>query len=963
MRPALLALPLALCLTAALAAPGTSVAAAREPGLPPTAAERAAAPDAGAVRNILPAGSQGSYTAADVVAFNATGARPANTVDQLELYDRLNTIAPQDVTPATIQELFKDAALGVDPADVVATVRPRAGVTVLRDRFGVPHVYGVTDADVAFGAGFVGTQDRMFLQDALRHVGAARLTEFLGPSPANLAMDKGQLLISPYTVAEAEQQITDLPGRYPGEGEELQSRLDAYLAGINAAQQELCPTAASPSCPAEYAALQVIPRDWTRADVVYVASLVGGIFGSGGGTEYRNGQFLQTLTGALGATAGRATFDDLMSRDDPEAPTTISTPFPYNASGVVDPDAVRLPDPGAPTAPGTANDVSAVPLPASASSGSADAAAARDASTIDGPLGPIELQLKHGGMSNALVVAAAKSATGRPFAVFGPQVGYYAPQLLTEIDLNGPHYAARGASFAGTNFIVQLGHGLDYAWSATSASSDNVDTVAEQLCNSDGSAPTVESLSYLDGAGTCVPIDRYVHRQIAKPSAGGSGLPQVVDLEVLRTHHGIVQVRTLSGGVPYAFVIQRTTYGGEFDSAVGFMRINDPTYVKNAADFARAFSAVDYTFNWFYVDAVDIAYYNSGLLPLRAPGVDPLLPRSGAARWDWRGVFPDAGHPQAVNPPSGFFTSWNNKPAPGFTAADSQQAYGPVYRSLSLDDRLVPLLAGDGRATVAQVTGVMIDAATVDPRGQQLLPELLAVVGDDPTVAREVALLQAWQASGANRVDRDRDGAYGHQAAIALFDAWWEDAAVSVLRGGLGDLVDAVPAKLDDHPRQTPGGFNGVAWYGYVDKDLRQVLGEPVAGRWSRTYCGDGSLERCRTDLRASLARAVATVTAQQGTADPAAWTYDKQQDSIRSVTLGVVGVPTFDFQNRPTFQQVVAFTRTRPATAQAAPVGGSVRGVGLGADRLPATGLALLLPVLALLALAAALGLRRRTR
>jgi hypothetical protein len=41
--------------------------------------------------------------------------------------------------------------------------------------------------------------------------------------------------------------------------------------------------------------------------------------------------------------------------------------------------------------------------------------------------------------------------------------------------------------------------------------------------------------------------------------------------------------------------------------------------------------------------------------------------------------------------------------------------------------------------------------------------------------------------------------------------------------------------------------------------------------------------------------------------------TYDKTQDDIRSVTGGAVGVRPIDWQNRPTFQQVVAFEGHRP--------------------------------------------------
>jgi hypothetical protein len=40
--------------------------------------------------------------------------------------------------------------------------------------------------------------------------------------------------------------------------------------------------------------------------------------------------------------------------------------------------------------------------------------------------------------------------------------------------------------------------------------------------------------------------------------------------------------------------------------------------------------------------------------------------------------------------------------------------------------------------------------------------------------------------------------------------------------------------------------------------------------------------------------------------------TYDKTQDDIRHSTAGVVGVRPIDWQNRPTFQQVVEFSSHR---------------------------------------------------
>jgi acyl-homoserine lactone acylase PvdQ len=129
--------------------------------------------------------------------------------------------------------------------------------------------------------------------------------------------------------------------------------------------------------------------------------------------------------------------------------------------------------------------------------------------------------------------------------------------------------------------------------------------------------------------GVCTPFDAYVHEQTALPSLAGPAPPRKLRLQVQRTRHGIVLERTTVGGQPVALVTQRSTYTGELDSAIGFMRINDPAYTHDAASFQRAFEGVDYSCNWFYADDRDISYFGSALLPDRAGGVSPDLPRVG----------------------------------------------------------------------------------------------------------------------------------------------------------------------------------------------------------------------------------------------------------------------------------------------------------------------------------------------
>ena len=900
---------------AALATAGLAVAATILGGLSAPTASGAASPDRyGMVWNILPPGQSGTVTAADLVQVGpsrqATATTPRNFADQLEMYDALTKKRPSLLTRSDIDRLFKHE--GFTPEQVTDQAAPKTGVRIQWDQYGVPYVHGDTYDDVMFGAGYAGTHDRMFLMDVLRHAGQARLAEFAGDTPGNVHMDQTQLRSAYYTPKEAQAQIQSIVARYPTEGRKLLSAVDAFVAGINAAQDAMCPggSPVAPGCPAEYALLQKKPQPWTRADVVYVASLVGGIFGKGGGHEYENALWLEKLMNRYGARRGRAVYDDLREKNDPDAPTTATNRTPYGG-GRVHPGrpGVALPDLHGQTAPGTgaplAGTDAPVPVP-----GVTD-------QRIDLPTGTIDVPIAHHGMSNAVLVGGKHTHSGKPLTVFGPQTGYYTPQLLTEEVLSGPGIEARGVSFAGTNLIVQLGRGVDYAWSATSASNDLVDTVVSPLCNTDGSAPTVRSEGYLVGS-RCRPMRRNVHTETTLPGAGSQNPPKTYKFLVLRTRDGIVQERATVHGRPVAIVAQRSTYGHEVDSLVGFARFNDPGYVHDAASFQRAASAIDYTFNWFYTDDRDISYFSSGLLPVRSRYVDYDLPHWSGKKYAWQGWLPFRRHVHQTNPPRGYLVSWNNKTAPGFAAADDVWGYGSVYRSLALEDRLKHAIAGDRKVGIKDVVAVMAGAATADSRARYTLPFLLKVIGKDPRTTAARRVLRGWLRAGTPRVDRDRDGHYAHEQAIALFDDWWQDGRHSVaydaMGGRLGSrLAHQLPTLLDDHPRQGLGSsWNGIAWYGYLNKDLRTLLGRHVVRPYRVGYCGAGRPAACRRDLRASLRAAVARVLAEQGVDSVRQLTYDKHQDDIRSVTAGAVGVRPIDWQNRPTFQQVVEFTGHR---------------------------------------------------
>src|SRR5262249_56432490 len=54
-------------------------------------------------------------------------------------------------------------------------------VSIIRDRWGVPHVYAATTRDLFFAQGFVHAQDRLWQMELRRRISAGRLAEVFGP--------------------------------------------------------------------------------------------------------------------------------------------------------------------------------------------------------------------------------------------------------------------------------------------------------------------------------------------------------------------------------------------------------------------------------------------------------------------------------------------------------------------------------------------------------------------------------------------------------------------------------------------------------------------------------------------------------------------------------------------------------------------------------------------------------------
>lgn len=899
--------------------------------------------------DILPPGTNGNATLAEILAHRLLGTRPAHSDDELGPYDALSSGYPA-LTDETLTDFFDDASFGMADGQAASVIRPRDDVTITRDKkTGVPHIQGATRYGTEFGAGYAAGQDRLWLIDLFRHIGRGELTSFAGGAPANQGLEQQFWPQAPYPEDDLRRQVDRIRTHNGPRGEQAMADAQAYVDGLNAYRQK---AKKQRTFPGEYVLTGKVDavtnigeiEPFRLTDLIALASVVGGLFGGGGGGEVDSALSLLQAQQRYGVAEGTRVWESFRQREDPESVLTVhdGTAFPY-AGRPAEPRGRALPDPGsvepeqlvfdrtgAAAAGGRGGRIPREPVRAPAR------LAPLKGMHDDGVL-PADLFAPKGdasarkGMSNALLVSGAHTADGHPVAVFGPQTGYFAPQLLMMEELQGPGISARGVAFAGVGMYVQLGRGPDYAWSATSAGQDITDTYAVDLCEPDGTAPTTHSTYYLY-RGTCTAMERLERTNSWRPTLADSTAAGSYRMRVFRTAYGIVTHRATIGGEPVAYTSLRSTYRHEADSIIGFQMLNDPSYLTGPDAFQQAAAHISYAFNWFYADARHIAYYNSGSNPVRAPGVDAAFPVRAEPAYEWRdfdpvdntaAYTPSAEHPHSVD--QDYYVSWNNKQAKEYTAASF--GLSAVHRADLLDERVRELVARGG-ATRASLTRAMAEAAVTDLRGERVLPRLLQVLRgkpiEDPALAQAVGQLASWAAAGAQRKETARGSrTYAHAEAVRLMDAWWPKLVEAEFRPGLGDgLWRALTTQLtvDESPAAAHGPTGGHAgssfqygWWGYVDKDIRAVLGEPVSGPLGRAYCGDGDPDACRDALLASLAEAVAEPAEAVYPGDDSCAAGDQWcADAIIQRPLGGITHAPVSWQNRPTYQQVVAFPAHR---------------------------------------------------
>lgn len=787
-------------------------------------------------RNIIPSGEPGGFPF------------PAGADTQAMMYNALTPLAGH-VTDADLLSDFKSEAfgLGTDGPGTLETV-PYPGVTIIRDRFDVPHVTATTHDGGVWAAGWIAAEDRGLLLEQARYDSLVAAIDAPGLSAIGLVEHLKSFVPSQQTENVVSQQTQVLLNAGP-EGRAVLHDIDVYVTGINAYLNATGSTEAP----------------FTRNDIYAFNALKDQFFGEGGGDEARRSEFLGALERRLGVARGYSVFGDLRQNLNAGSPTTVDGTFNYEHA------------PSAPGAPGS------VVLNPNSFTATLAAPVAVTAS-LPGPQ-----PRPHA--SNELMVEGKYSTTGHPLLVGGPQVGYFYPGLTFEIDMHAPGLDWRGATSAPFPGYMLIGRGPDFATTLTSAGADDTDQFVETLCDH-------STTRYLY-KGKCLAMQPF--------NAGTlSGQP----VKFMTTVNGPVVGYASVGRQKVAISSKRASFGKDALDLLFNRRLSDGQ-VNSPQSFIKAAALTPQTFNSFYVDDKHVAEITTGLLPIRAKGTDPGLPTVGNGKYEWTSYLSVKGHPQGIDPvhtpTKGTMVNWNNDPAHGFGAADDAWGANGSVARVSLLNRALAAQRTNDKWSLAAVTSAMNQAATENVLAIETVPLLARVLkgshAPSAQAATMLSLLVAWNRDGGNVLDLNNDGKVDNPGD-AIMGAAWPKIANAFMKPVIGPQLSELDSLFSQFDAPPGGQYDG--WYQYFDRDIKRLLKIKQPQPFANSYCGAGNLHSCQQALWAAIAAAGKQLTKQQGTATPSAWRASSTALDIKFAPLNPF---TMSYTNRPSgVQQVISF-------------------------------------------------------
>ena len=295
---------------------------------------------------------------------------------------------------------------------------PEQEITIVRDRYAVPHILATDDHDAFFGLGFVHAQDRLWQMTMLRRAAQGRLSELFGPETVPIDTLMRALDLAGHARDAVAQQTP-----------ETKAALEAYAEGVNAWLKVVQEKALGRGAP-EFFLFSPEIAPWLPADSIVIQKLIA--------LQLSDKAAMETLRARLSLVLPAARVADILP-DSPTAPVMALPKF-----SELFPDAPRTTE-----------------------------LAARS------PFDPVPLP-GFGGASNAFAAEGSRTSAGAPLLATDPHLPLTAPSIwmLARMDLaSGP---VIGATIPGMPAVL-LGRSPSVGWGLTSSYLDDQDVYIEKL--------------------------------------------------------------------------------------------------------------------------------------------------------------------------------------------------------------------------------------------------------------------------------------------------------------------------------------------------------------------------------------------------------------------------------------------------------------------------------------------------
>ena len=568
-------------------------------------------------------------------------------------------------------------------------------VEILRDHWGINHIYAQNEADLFFAQGYAAAKDRLFQFEMWRRQATGTVAEILGPREARrdlgarLHMFRGDL--------------DDELNRYHPRGKAI---VESYVRGVNAYIAETEQNAAL--LPMEFRMLGITPGRWTPAVVISRHQALA----ANAGDEVRSMRAIKAI--GIDQTRALIYFQGGNPRFELDAAIDPKT-FPDNVLELYTAFRTAIqfkPEDVLPEFRGGNPSLSAVAL--ARVEGLPDLAA--------DPAGPLTLEADPRDIgSNNWVVSGSKTVSTKPIMANDPHRVVAAPSLRYWVHLVAPGWNVIGG---GEPVLpgVSIGHNEHGAWGLTIFGQD-----AEDLYVYDTNPASANEYRY---KGNWEPM-----RVIADTLPVKGAKPEAVELKF--TRHGPVVFEDRANRKAYALRAGWMEPGSA--PYLASLRMNQ---ARNWEEFLEACSHNQMpSENMVWAD-------RSGTIGWQAAGIQPIrrnwsgvLPVPGDGRYEWDGYLPIMALPSETNPSRGYVATANNYLLPeAYPYKDLLHVtnWADAFRASRITEVL-----GSGRLfTVPEMARLQNDDLSVVARA--LAPLLMRVPLSNPASAKARDLLATW---------------------------------------------------------------------------------------------------------------------------------------------------------------------------------------------------------------------------